>query len=127
MEREMKMFNTYAAQGEINIRRIGDVPADGKFSQGFTQMKPENGKFIVGHSETGHHHVVSARDADVAVLDRAPEGMRILQMIVTNPSSVDHLRPHDTHESIAVQPGMYEIRIGREFDPYQEIARRQAD
>lgn len=123
----MKSFSIRAAQGEITIIRIGDAPPTKSFPEGYTELKPENGKLVVGHSETSHHHVVNPKDASVAVLDRAPEGMRILRMIVENPTSLDHLRPHDTHESIAVQPGMYEIRIGREFDPYEEIARRQAD
>lgn len=123
----MKSFSIRAAQGEIYIRRIGDVPAERSIPVGYSDLKPENGRLVIGHSETGHHHVVSPEDASVAVLDRAPEGMRILRMIVENPTSLDHLRPHDTHESIAVQPGMYEIRIGREFDPYEQIARRQAD
>jgi hypothetical protein len=90
-------------------------------------MKPENGHFIIGHSETGHHHVIDARGASVAVMSGAPEGMRVLRAILKNPTSLDHLRDHDTHESIVLEPGMYEFRSGREYDPYQEIARRQAD
>lgn len=123
----MKTFKTVAAQGEITIRRIGDVPKDRRLLKGYTPMKPEGGKFIVGHSETGHHHVIDARDADVAVLDHPPEGMRILRMILENPTSLDHLRGHDTHESIQVEPGEYEIRVAREFDHYQELARQSAD
>lgn len=118
-------FTKIAAQGEITIIRLGSIPKNKKLPG--TAMKAEGHHFIVGHSETGHHHVIEAKGACVSVLDKAPEGMRILRAILENPTSLDHLRDHDTHESIVLEPGLYEFRIGREFDPYQEIARRQAD
>jgi len=122
----MKTFKISAAQGEITIRRIGDLPKN-RFQKGFTPMKPEGDKFIIGHSETGHHHVIDAHGADVSVLDRPPEGMRILRMILDSPTPLEHLRAHDTHEPIQIEPGEYEIRIAREFDHYQELARKSAD
>lgn len=121
----MKSFTKIAAQGEITIIRLGAVPKNKKLTG--TAMKAEGRHFIVGHSETGHHHVIGADGASVAVMEKAPEGMRILRAILENPTSLDHLRDHDTHESIVLEPGLYEFRIGREYDPYQKIARRQAD
>jgi hypothetical protein len=120
----MKSFEKVAAQGEITIFRVRGRKSENLAG---TPMKPEGSKFIIGHSETGHHHVIGAHGASVSVLDRAPEGMRILRAILQNPTSLDHLRDHDTHESIELPPGEYEFRIGREYDPYAEIARRQAD
>jgi hypothetical protein len=113
------------AQGELTIRRLGDLSF--KLPEGCSPLKADGDRFIVGHSETGHHHVIDARGASVAVLDRPPEGMRILYAILENPTSLDHLRPHDTHESIALEPGVHEIRIAREFDHYAELARKSMD
>jgi hypothetical protein len=121
----MKTFKKIAAQGEITVIRLGGVPKDKKLPG--TAMKAEGGHFVVGHSETGHHHVIEAKGAHVSVLDNQPEGMRVLRAILENPTSLEHLRDHDTHEPIVMEPGLYEFRIGREFDPYQKIARRQAD
>lgn len=121
----MKTFTKIAAQGEITVIRLGDVPADKKLSG--LALKPEGGHFVIGHSETGHYHVIAAKGASVAVLDRAPEGMRILRAILEQPTSLEHQRGHDTHDPIKLEPGEYEFRIGREFDPFEEIARRQAD
>jgi hypothetical protein len=124
----MKSFLKVAAQGEITIRRIGDVPSARAERTGYTPLAPENGRLVIGHSETGHHHVLSHKDgAEVMVLDRPPEGMRILRAILENPVSLDHLREHDTHESIQLLPGEYEIRIAREYDPYAELARQSMD
>lgn len=124
----MKTFMKCAAQGEITIRRIGDVPKTGKQQSGYTPLALENGRFIIGHSETGHHHVLSkSTGADVMVMDRPPEGMRVLYAILYEPMSLDHQRDHDTHESIALPPGEYEFRIAREYDPYAELARQSMD
>lgn len=117
----MLAFKKIAAQGEITIRRVDKIPA------GCTPMKPEGGRFIVGHSETGHHHVISAAGARVDVLDRPPEGMRILYAVVEQAMALTHLRDHDTHEAINLDPGTYEFRIAREFDHYGELARQSAD
>jgi hypothetical protein len=122
----MQNFKLVAAQGEITIRRIGGVPKRPSW-KGYTPLKQEGGRYIVGHSETGHHHVLTAAGAAVGVLDKPPEGMRILRVILDNPNVLEHLRPFDTHEPITLEPGEYEFRIGREYDPYKELARRQAD
>jgi hypothetical protein len=123
----MKTFNHVAAQGEITIRRLGDLPKNSKLPKGFTAMKPEAGKFIVGHSETGHHHVIDATGSTIGVMDQPPAGMRILYAILENPLALEHLRGHDTHETITNEPGVFEIRIAREFDHYAELARQSAD
>lgn len=121
----MLKFNTIAAQGELTIRRIGNLSTS--IPGGCSPLTAERGKFIIGHSETGHHHVIDAIGSSVSVLDRPPEGMRVLYAILENPASLDHLRDHDTHESVSLDPGVYEIRIAREHDHYAELARLSAD
>ena len=123
----MKIFKNIAAQGEITIRRIGDLPKARKLPVGFAAMKAERGKFIIGHSETGHHHVIDAAGATVGVMEKPPVGMRILYMILENPLALEHLRGHDTHETITNEPGVYEVRIAREFDHYAELERQSVD
>lgn len=124
----MKTFTKAAAQGEITIRRIGPVPTIIEMPKGFTELLPENGKFIIGHSETGHHHVLDRLDGvSVAVMDAPPTGMKILRAILENPTSLVHLRDHDTHETIVHEPGEYEFRLAREHDHYAELARASQD
>lgn len=123
----MKHFKNLAAQGEITIRRLGDIPPKKSLPKGFTVMEPANGRYIIGHSETGHHHVIDAAGAMVGVMQKPPAGMRILYMILENPLALEHLRNHDTHETITSEPGVYEVRIAREFDHYAKLARQSAD
>ncbi|WP_072389737.1 hypothetical protein [Hyphomicrobium sp. CS1GBMeth3] len=123
----MMTFVKYAAQGEIMIRRVGDVPSDAALPEGYTALAPEQGLLIVGHSETGHHHVIDASHGSVAVMDRPPEGMRILRAIITDQTPLTHLRDTDTHQPLMLEPGEYELRIAREYDPYEKLARQVAD
>lgn len=116
----MKTFKNFAAQGEAFIRRIETRP------ENLAEIKAENGKHIVAHSETGHHHVMDA--GCVSLLERTkdvPEGLRILHLIVKEPTTLNHLRGTDTHEPILFDRGEYEIRLQREYTP--EGYRRVAD
>lgn len=123
----MKTFKKIAAQGEIMIERIGPLPKDRATPKGYTPLPAENGVLIVGHSETGHHHCVNAKHGSVAVMDGPPEGMRILRLLVEQATPIEHLRPTDTHASIMLEPGEYNLRIAREYDPYEKLARQVAD
>lgn len=117
-----------AAQGEITIRYLGPVPKRNDVPEGYTSAKLENGRHVIGHSETGHHHMLDhIEGVSVSVMDKPPEGMRILRAILEQPTSLEHLRPHDTHAPIMLEPGEYEFRIAREYDPYAELARQSAD
>lgn len=132
----MKMIDKKApaAQGEITIYpKHGTNPET--FLAGGTPLKDEGGRFIIGHSETGHHHVIERGGVDVVEMPSPSAGIRVLRMIVAEPEvpidgaakELVHERGHDTHEALGFAPGYYEIRIGREYDPYAEIARQQAD
>ena len=110
-------FRKVAAQGELLITKMKGKPkASGK------TVDPVNGLLIVGHSETGHHHVV---DADCATLTRVDEFLAYLTVI--KPTELVHQRGFDTHRSVALQPGMYEFRTGREFDPFDEVILASSD
>lgn len=117
----MKAFTKTAAQGEITITRIDKLPA------GLIPVEPENGKFIIGHSETGHHHVMTMDRVKVYRDSNPPAGMTVLYGILDESKELVHERNFDTHEPIGHQPGMYKFVTGREFDPYAEMARKQAD
>jgi hypothetical protein len=117
----MKSFINSAAQGEITVRRVETLPADVR------AVALEAGKFIIGHSETGHHHVMDRHAKTVFESTKAPAGMRVLYAVLESTGELVHERGHDTHETIAFEPGIYEFRLGREYDPYAELARRVAD
>lgn len=105
----MKTFNNIVAQGDIYIRRVDSLP------NGLVRVERENGKLIVTHSETGHHHVMSG---GVVEMYRPKENFDWdAWLVVSEPSALEHLRTFDTHESILFEPGIYHVRRQREYVP----------
>lgn len=101
-------FKTQAAQGDLLITKIKKLPA------GLVAAKSENGFHVVAHSETGHNHVVKERSAQL-LIDKTNAFIGYLNVL--EPCEVEHLRSHDTHQSIALDKGIYEIRRQREYTP----------
>lgn len=105
----MKTFEKRAAQGDLYIERITDLPVTG-----LVTVAPERGHLIVGHSETGHHHVI---DAERATMYRLPEEIYECFLVVSDTAVLEHLRSYDTHEAIELTPGNYRVRRQREYTP----------
>lgn len=104
----MKTFENFCAQGDIYIRRIEKLPANA------VAVKPNNGRVIVTHSETGHHHVMDATNVKMYSL---PDSIMDCLLVVDQPTALEHLREHDTHEPIMFEKGVYHVRRQREYTP----------
>ena len=118
----MKNFEKIGAQGEIVARKIDALP------NGLEPFTKENGKWIIGHSESGHHHVLDRPDVQVMRDPNPPAGMQILYAVLDNPTALIQERNNDAHEGLDLgDSGVIEFRISREWDPYEELARRVAD
>lgn len=113
----MKTFENCAAQGDMLIRRIELLPDNA------VALESENGDFVLAHSETGHNHVVKEKEG-VRFYQNANDNF-IAYLVVDNTATVEHMRSHDTHESIMFKRGVYEIRRQREY--IQEGFRRAQD
>jgi hypothetical protein len=103
-------------QGDVMIRRVDALP------EGLKLAQPERGYYVVAHSETGHHHVVLERAAQLLIDET---NAFIAYLDVAEPCELEHLRSFDTHEPYRLEPGKYEIRRQREHAP--EGWRRAAD
>lgn len=112
----MKTFKNMAAQGDCLIRKIDKLP------DGVELAKEENGVFVVAHSETGHNHVIDKNNAQL-LIDKTNDFIAYLDVKEDTP--IDHQRSFDTHESIMIPKGLYEVRRQREYTP--EGYRRAAD
>ena len=119
----MKTFEKLAAQGDVLFERIDpdDLP------DGLEVITPENGKHVIAHSETGHHHtMVAERDKTKTTLYRLPEELYECFLVVDGGDAVlEHQRSFDTHDPIKFAPGTYRVRRQREHTP--EGYRRAAD
>jgi hypothetical protein len=116
----MKTFNRIAAQGDFIIIRINGIPAN------VERVEPRGEHIVIAHSETGHDHVM--------LMDRVeaykPAGVKEVDLYemflnVKEPTEINHLRSFDTHETLLVPPGTYQVKRQREYVP--EGFRRAAD
>ena len=115
----MKTFKAQAAQGDMLIIKVASIPSRLAIPSGLERIAPtSDNHIIVAHSETGHNHVM---DADVVVAYKNPNTRNIdlyeMFLIVKEPTEIQHLRTYDTHESISVDVGTYQIRCEREYEP----------
>ncbi len=115
---------SHPAQGELRIYRL---PADAGVPVGFTPMVVENGYYIVGHSESSHHHVLDPKAADVYVSPPNSIGMSVLRVIVRDPTALTHLRADRPHAPVALAPGAYDIVPDRQYDYLAEMVVRSQD
>jgi hypothetical protein len=115
------MKQVIGQQGECLILKVSSLP------EGIETKKAERVAkgFVISHSKSGHHHVVTGGD----VMERTsnvPSGMQIFYAILSEPAEFvqDAANPHGGYD---LDPGIYEFRVSREFDPFSEMARRVAD
>jgi hypothetical protein len=107
-------------QGEVRIERIDSLPNG---LSPFTK-KTANGDWIISHSENGNHHCLPGH---VDVMERHGGGVKILYAIVQEPGVYmfqDALAPH---EKAPMEPGIYEMRVSREYDPWTGQAAQVLD
>jgi hypothetical protein len=104
----MRTFKNVCAQGDVYIKRIDKLPA------GVVPMAPVSGRVVVAHSETGHNHVMTAERTKAYTL---PDSIMDIFLVVEQGDTLEHLRPHDTHETIQFDAGVYHVRRQREYVP----------
>lgn len=93
--------------GEIFLQKVGELPeGKGKVSK----LK----SFIVGHSETGHHHVLQSKTTfTVKEIENA-----FNYLVLDSPADIVHQKDVNTHETITVEPGIYKVIKKTEYNPF---------
>jgi hypothetical protein len=106
------------AQGDMLIIPGATIPTTAKAA------KAENGVYIVAHSETGHHHVIDRKRAEV--FEAADDSFVAYIRTMGDGADIEHKREFHTHETVRLPPNStFEIRRQREYVP--EGFRRAAD
>jgi len=109
----MKTFQNQAAQGDLLLRRIDKLPANAVL------VKAENGVYTAAHSETGHSHVIQERPnvKFYSTDDPMVSYLEVIEATEKTEALLEHLRGHDTHETLSIPPGIFELRRQREYTP----------
>mgnify|MGYP001596597111 CR=1 FL=1 len=100
--------------GEIVLVPIAELPKN-------AVQKFVGDKYIVGHSETGHHHVLTAPKLEVYEVDD------IAYLNVLKIGELEHQKTFEKHETKVINPGIYKIQGKRQFDYFQGMITKVRD
>lgn len=118
----MQAFKERCAQGDVMFIRVDSIPTTAKL------VEPDHrGYHVIAKSETHHDHVIASQPnvKFYSTDDPLVSYLQVIEATDAMETVIEHLRNFDTHESIKVGPGNYEIRRQREYTP--EGWRRAAD
>lgn len=96
------------------------LPVD-KMPEGKTE---KHKSYIVGHSETGHHHML---ESDVEFEVMPGDETHDLFVRLFQPTPIKHKKTFDIHETQIIAAGDYAIYQKQEYDPFAEVMRRVYD
>lgn len=125
LTKEMFASGQPVAQGEVLIWAKEYAPQSiisGLAKLKLSPMALENEQLILGHSETGHHHVMQAVRNDVHISQAAEayvaaDNDNYVHLRLIEPCVLRHLRDNDTHEGLVFPPGDYIRGIREEQSP----------
>lgn len=83
----------------------------------------QESRFIVGHSETGHHHVLESK-TEFTVVD-VYKAFAYIQL--TRSAKLVHQKTVNRHNDLTVPAGTYKIVHKTEYDPFQKVRREVWD
>ncbi len=118
MNKNLQEAHDFGRHGEVIMKKVGVVPAGAKLVQ-------EGSSVIVGHSESGHHHVLTI-----------PRGTGIVKMYEINgktyldlPSRADlvHQKSSESHGTQTFAPGIYIREIRQSYSYAEKVMRRVQD
>lgn len=98
--------------GEIMLVPVANVPVG-------TTTKHD--LFIVGHSETGHHHVLEGK-FEVTETDKQELYFRLFE-----PAKLVHKKATDQHRTLTIPAGIYQRFHDTEYSPFDGLVRKVRD
>lgn len=104
-----------AQHGEVFLQPITKMP-EGKTEKYRT--------FIVGHSESGHNHVLES-DVDMEVMPADEKYDLYIRLF--EPAKLVHKKSFDIHETQIIVPGDYAVYTKTEYDPFADVIRNIYD
>ena len=95
-------------QGDVILIPVNEIPQNTK------PVPREAGRVVLAHGEiTGHHHSIVDDGAELVTAEHANELRVWLSVTAAEPVALTH----QEHDTILVDPGLYEVRRQREYSP----------
>lgn len=77
-------------------------------------QKQQVTSYIVGHSETGHHHVLESTEPYTVTKDKLGK----LWLELEAEARLVHQKSHDVHNTLTIPAGIYEVGQKTEYNPF---------
>jgi len=110
--------------GDISFHQLDEKDTILALKNGGEKKERKNlDEYVVALGEaTGHKHVLRMESpGSLTVVEIVGEGRVIFELKSKGTMS------HDEHDSFEMEPGTYERKIEREFDPFEAVARQALD
>jgi hypothetical protein len=102
--------------GENFIRKIDKLPKGKKLSVN---------SFIIGHSETGHHHVLESKDQFTVIEPKNLDDNIFFELLGSG--KVVHKKTVNRHNDLGLAPGVYEVTHKKEYSPFTKLMEKVWD
>lgn len=106
--------------GEIVLKPLDKLP------EGLEVVEEAN-RVIVGHSESGHHHVAVCDAVSLTLLKPIGADSSDLYLKVSKEARIEHLKTFDRHETKVLHPGFYYINTKQQYDYFAKRMERVVD
>ncbi len=103
--------------GEVVIVPVEQLPAN-------VEQIYDGKEYVVGHSETGHHHVAVG---DITIFRPVGADSQNLFMRVNKASVIEHKKSFDRHETKQLFKGLYSVTLKKAYDYYAKRMREVKD
>jgi len=109
-------MNYAIRHGEVFLQPVTKVP-NGEVS--------EHNTFIVGHSETGHHHVLESKQKFTVTTDEIDKAF--LYITLFEPGKLVHKKTVNRHNDLFVPAGTYRVINKKEYNPFTQAMEKVWD
>jgi len=99
--------------GEVLLYPVESMPST---------KKEKSTNYIVGHSETGHHHTLKATKAFETTIDKDKLYVRLFA-----PAKLVHQKSVNRHNDLTVPAGIYKVIHKKEYSPFTKLMERVWD
>jgi len=106
--------------GEIMLIPVDRLPEN-------LEVVQKGKRVIVGHSESGHHHVAVCEAADLTLLRPKGADSPDLYLEITAPSRIEHLKTSERHETKTLEAGYLRIVNKTEYNYFAKVIQRVVD
>ena len=114
---DLKKEHSFGRHGEVVLKKIDALPEGAKLVE-------KGVKIIVGHSESGHHHLlVAEKGSEVGMYEI--DGKVYLDL--PSRSELVHEKSVESHGTQVFAPGIYIREIRQSFSYAEKIMRRSQD